>query len=499
MISKVTVKGDRVAGSEEVVIVPLYAGSGRLADGPSRLDRSVGGAITDARRDRGFSGARGASFLITVRRINRPAHILLLGLGEKKKCDPEVIAHAAGVAARSLNRSRFRSAALLLDHATGEPREEFARAFVKGFGLALYDFRVGAKPAPEPRMRRLSILTSSNRRVIGAAVTTAGITVEHTEIVRDLVNAPAGDLSPDRLARRARALCREHGVSCRIISRAEMEKAKMGAVLAVGQGSTEEPKFVVMHYNKGRKLPLVCLIGKGVTFDSGGISIKPWQRMNEMKGDMAGAALAISVISAAARLALSLEIVAITPLVENMPDGKAFRPGDVIRTYSGKTIEVFSTDAEGRLILADAITYVRKHYDPVVTIDFATLTGAVIIALGTRISGVMGNSQKHIDALIRAGKAAGEPAWQLPLDDHFYDAVRGDISDFKNYTGRDGSTSTAAALLGKFAGEEPWVHVDIAGTFWSEGRGASYNRKGATGYGVDLTLRYLEGLVGSES
>jgi leucyl aminopeptidase len=178
-----------------------------------------------------------------------------------------------------------------------------------------------------------------------------------------------------------------------------------------------------------------------------------------------------------------------------MPDGTALRPGDVVTTYSGKTIEVLSTDAEGRLILADAITYVKKHYSPQVMVDFATLTGAVLIALGSRIAGVMGNNQSEIDRLIAAGEKAGELAWQLPLTDQFRKAVKGDITDYKNYSGRNGSTITAAALLGEFAGDTPWMHVDIAGTFWSGGHGASYHSKGATGYGVDLALHYLQDLA----
>jgi leucyl aminopeptidase len=267
----------------------------------------------------------------------------------------------------------------------------------------------------------------------------------------------------------------------------------MGSILGVSEGSREEPRLVVMEYNKSRTdLPMVCLVGKGVTFDSGGISLKQWNGMHEMKGDMAGAAVVINAIAAAAKLELPLRVTAVVPAVENMPDGKALRPGDVVTTYSGETVEVLTTDAEGRLILADALTYVKKHFDPAVTIDFATLTGAVLVALGTRIAGVMGNTQHNIERLVAAGKKTGEPVWQLPLDDRFSKMVKGDISDYKNYSGRDGSTITAAALLGKFAGKEPWIHVDIAGTFWSSGSGDSYHTKGATGYGVDLALQFME-------
>jgi len=238
-------------------------------------------------------------------------------------------------------------------------------------------------------------------------------------------------------------------------------------------------------------------VGKGVTFDSGGISIKPWEKMHEMKGDMAGAAAVLGAVTAAARLKLPLRVLGVVPCVENMPDAGALKPGDVITTYAGKTIEIISTDAEGRLILSDAVAYARKQFAPGVIVDFATLTGAVLIALGTRIAGVMGNSPAHIERMLAAGRAAGEPVWQLPLDDEFNRSVEGEIADLKNYSGRNGSSITAGALIGKFAQDTPWVHVDIAGTFWSNGAGPPYHVKGATGYGVDLALRFLELSVGA--
>jgi leucyl aminopeptidase len=322
------------------------------------------------------------------------------------------------------------------------------------------------------------------------------IVAEHAAMLRDLVNTPADRMTPTELAKRARALCRESGMKCTVLGRAALEREGMGAILSVARGSVQEPKLIVMHYNAKRDdLPIVCLVGKGVTFDAGGISIKPWSGMEEMKGDMAGGGLVISTVAAAARLELPVQLIGVVPAVENMPDGTAFRPGDIVETYSGKTIEIFTTDAEGRLILSDALTYVRKNFEPEVVVDFATLTGAVLIALGTRIAGIMGNSQEHMDELLAAGRAAGEPVWQLPLDDHYYDMIEGTISDYKNYGGRNAGTITAAALLGKFAGEEPWVHVDIAGTYWNNGSGPPYQSKGATGYGVDLAISFLERLI----
>jgi leucyl aminopeptidase len=307
------------------------------------------------------------------------------------------------------------------------------------------------------------------------------------------VNTPANKMTPTRLADECRKLCAEFNVACRVWSRADIERARMGAVLAVASGSKEEPRFVVAHYNVEKKsLPLVCLVGKGVTFDSGGVSIKPWEKMHEMKGDMAGGAAVIAATVAAATLKLPVRIAALVPCVENMPGGAAFRPGDVLTTHSGKTVEVLTTDAEGRLILADTVAYARSHYRPDLIVDMATLTGGVVVALGTRVAGLMGTSEDHIDAMRTAGERAGEPVWPLPLDDRYFAMVKGEISDYKNYAGRNASPVTGGAMIGAFAEGTPWVHLDIAGTAWNEGNGPSYQSRGATGYGVDLLVRFLE-------
>jgi leucyl aminopeptidase len=311
--------------------------------------------------------------------------------------------------------------------------------------------------------------------------------------VRDWVNTPANRMTPGRLADDCRKLCTDAGVGCRAWGRAEIERARMGAMLAVAAGSREAPRFVVAHYNVEKKsLPLVCLVGKAVTFDSGGISIKPWEKMHEMKGDMAGGAAVVAAVTAAAELELPVRVVALVPCVENMPGGGALRPGDVVTTCSGKTVEVLTTDAEGRLILADAVAYARAHYKPDVIVDVATLTGGVVVALGTRVAGMLGTSADHIEQLRTAGERSGEPVWQLPLDDDYFAMVKGEISDYKNYAGRNASPITGGAMIGAFAEGTPWVHIDVAGTAWNEGTGPAYQSRGATGYGVDLLLRFLE-------
>ena len=319
----------------------------------------------------------------------------------------------------------------------------------------------------------------------------AAVVREAVDTVRELVNLPGNHLRPSDLAARVRAMARTAGVRVRVLGPRQVRNEKLGALAAVGAGSDDGPRLIELRANVGAG-PRVGLVGKGVTFDTGGISLKSWEKMDEMKGDMAGAAVVAAATCAAARLELPVEIVAVIPAVENMPDGAAYRPGDIVTTFTGETIEVLSTDAEGRLILADAIAWLRERHRPQVVVDVATLTGAVMVALGTRIAGVMGNTPEQTRRLIEAAGRAAEPAWELPLDETFREAVRGRHADLRNYAGRYGSASLAAALLAHFAGETPWVHVDIAGAFWNDGSGAPWHPRGATGYGVDLILEYLE-------
>ena len=311
--------------------------------------------------------------------------------------------------------------------------------------------------------------------------------------VRDWVNQPANVLTPSVFTDDARSALVKHGLRCRVLTERAIAQEGMNGVLAVGGGSRQAPRFLIAEYGMANtRRPLVCLVGKGVMFDSGGISIKPWEHMHEMKSDMAGAASVLAATSLAAQSKLPLRVVALAPCVENMPGGGAFRPGDVITLASGKTVEVLSTDAEGRLILADAVAYAKSHYRPDVIVDMATLTGGVLIALGTRIAGIMGNSPRDIDDMRAAGDRSGEPVWPLPLDDRFEAMIKGDVSDYKNYGGRNASPITAGALIGTSAGTTRWVHIDIAGSSWNDGTGPGYQTRGATASGVDLLLRYLE-------
>lgn len=494
MIRSISVRAPGRTLREAAVVIPLFAGAGarRLPAGHFPPDRAL--AEVASTLVVGFDARRGETRSASVVRNRKLVHVVLVGLGARASALAEDIADAAGAAAATLNGARATSAAVWLDSALDAPlpAPDVAHAVLKGFLLSGYSFSVGRRtPAP---LRRLALVTARPVRTFDAAVRRARLVSGLIIDVRDWVNTPANRMTPGAFAAAARALCADHGVSCRVWGRREIEKAGMGGVLAVAVGSREEPRFMVLQYNMDRpKLPLVCLVGKGVTFDSGGISIKPWEKMHEMKSDMAGGAAAVAAICACASLGLALRVVALVPCVENMPGGAAFRPGDVLTLCSGKTVEVYSTDAEGRLILADAVAYARAQYRPDAIVDIATLTGGAVIALGTRVAPIVGNAPDRIEAVRAAGLAAGEPVWPLPLDERFFDLVRGEIADYKNYAGRGASPITGGAMIGVFAETTPWVHIDIAGPSWNDGGGPSYQTRGATGYGVDLLVRFLEG------
>jgi leucyl aminopeptidase len=491
MIRHFALQSPASAVKEEALVLPVYRGSKRLSPAAVKLDKAFG-SLGSLLIKEGFGGERGETRIASVKRGRGLAHTVLLGLGDAAKATPEDFADAAGAAARIVIAQRAASVAFFMDDlfagTTLDPAEA-THAFAKAAGLTPY--QVGKrKPA---RLTRIVLVSKQPARALNESIRRARLLVDWMVRVRDWVNLPANAMTPAAFVAEAKRSLTPDGIQCRVLARAQIDKAGMNGVLAVGAGSRQEPLFLIAEYAAAQKSwPLVCLVGKGVTFDSGGISIKPWEKMNEMKSDMAGAASVVAALSMVAQLKLPVRVVALVPCVENMPGGGAFRPGDVLTLASGKTVEVLSTDAEGRLILADAVAYAREHYRPSVIVDMATLTGGVLIALGTRIAGIMGNSPRDLDDMRAAGEQSGEPVWPLPLDDRFVAMIKGDVSDYKNYGGRNASTITAGALIGTSAGTTRWVHIDIAGTSWNEGNGPSYQTRGATAYGVDLLLRYLE-------
>jgi leucyl aminopeptidase len=286
------------------------------------------------------------------------------------------------------------------------------------------------------------------------------------------------------LADRAKELAKKHGFKCNVLMSDQIKRLNMGAFLAVAQGSHQPPRFIILEYRGAGGSQPLALVGKAITFDSGGISIKPWEGMDEMKDDMSGGAAVLGAMCAAAMLKLPVNLVGLIPSTENLPGGGAYKPGDVLRSMSGITIEVISTDAEGRLILSDALAYAAR-YKPAAIVDLATLTGACIIALGHINTGMMGNNDDLMEKIEDASKKTAEKVWRLPMDDEYAEQIKSDIADVKNVGGRPAGTITAALFLKKFVGETPWVHLDIAGTAWSK-EGKPYIPKGATGVGVRL-------------
>ncbi|HKC84515.1 MAG TPA: leucyl aminopeptidase, partial [Blastocatellia bacterium] len=325
---------------------------------------------------------------------------------------------------------------------------------------------------------------------VGRGVERGRIIAEATNFARELINEPANVITPTELARRAEDMAREHGLEFDALDEARMKELGMGAFLGVAQGSAEPAKMITLTYApKTESKETIAIVGKGITFDTGGISIKPSDGMEKMKYDMAGGATAIGAMRAIAQLKPQVKVIGVVPTTENMPGGRAQRPGDVVRAMSGKTIEVINTDAEGRLILADAVAYARK-LGATRIIDLATLTGAVSIALGDVYVALLGTDQAWIDKILAAAKKAGEKVWQLPLDKDYREQIKSEIADIKNVGGRKAGTITGAYFIREFAEDTPWAHLDIAGTAWNE-NGKPYLAIGPTGVG----LRTLVNLV----
>ena len=416
--------------------------------------------------------------------------LLCVGLGNKNALTPERLRQAAGSviqAARGAGLTRITSALLPAGSDT-----DALIATAEGMHLANYSFsRYKQKGEREKEVEEVVLLVASDAEKDKAQhlLGQSRIICEAALYARDLVSQPANVATPSYLAEEAQELADSFGIACRILDREQMENLGMDALLAVAKGSQQPPKFIILEHMPQPGIPPIVLVGKGVTFDSGGISLKPREGMEKMKNDMAGAAAVMATLRATAALKLPVNVVGLVPAVENLPGGNAYKPGDLITSYSGQTIEIVNTDAEGRLVLCDALHYAQQ-YHPSATIDIATLTGACVVALGTGATGMMGNDQNLKDALLKAGEATGERVWELPLWEEYGELMKSDIADMKNAGGPNAGAISAAWFLQQFVGRMPWVHLDIAGTAWEE-KSRPYIPKGATGVGVRLLMSYL--------
>jgi len=468
----------------------------KLAAGVAAVDRALAGALGAAVASGDFRGKPGQTHLVYGDGKLAARRVLLLGLGEEGKLDGEVLRRAAGQAVRSTAKRSARRVAILAPRTRRLAAADVAQALAEGAVLGSYTFtRYQSEKKPVPLASCSLLFEEAKARTAARNGMRIGVTVaESQNLARDLSNEPGGDLPPAILAREAGRVAREVGLRFRALGLPELRKKKMGGILAVGAGSSRPPRLIVLEHGRkarrGERRPTVCLVGKGITFDSGGISIKPSAAMDEMKHDMSGAAAVVGALRAAALLDLPLHVVGIIPAAENLPSATAYRPGDVVHTSSGKTIEVLNTDAEGRVVLSDALHYGRTEFRPSAMVDLATLTGACVIALGSWASGMMGNDEALAGRVKEAGETSGERVWPLPLWDEHREAIRSQVADIKNTGGREAGTITAAAFLSHFTEGTPWVHLDIAATAWTS-KTNPCQPAGATGIGVRLLVEFL--------
>jgi leucyl aminopeptidase len=418
--------------------------------------------------------------------------LLVVGAGKQEKFTTAALRRLAGAAVRYLRARGLHSAGWLL----GEQHRgaDAAQALVEGAILADYDAdRYQTKRDTEKRIDEFWLVTGGKAAIDEerAAADCGRIIAEAQNFTRDLVNEPSNRMTPALLATRAQEMAQQYGLDFQVFGPGEIQRMKMGSFWAVAQGSAEEPRLIVLRYTPegAPAAPVIGLVGKGITFDTGGISIKPAADMHEMKTDMAGGATMLGVMRALAQLKPKVRVMAVIPATENMPGGKAYKPGDVLTSMSGKTIEVLNTDAEGRLVLADALTYAQQQ-GATVLIDAATLTGAVMVALGNITTGVFGWNKDWVKRVLASAEAVGDRMWELPVDDDYRELYKSSIADIANVGGRYGGAITAAMFVGEFAGDTPWVHLDIAGTRWSNEE-KPYLAKGPTGHPVRTLVHLL--------
>jgi len=488
------VVGDVRRQKADLLVVNLFEGTKSPGGATGAVDRAIGGAITAAIREGDFTGKWGDTLLLRPAGGIASPRLLVVGLGKRESFTLDHVRQAALPAMQAAKKLRVKTVATILhgSGAGGLDPEEAARFASLGAALAGYDFD---RYKSEPGRRVGAVRWVEHDRSTAAAIRRGlahGARVgEAINWGRDLVATPPADLRPDDLARAARGLSGGK-VRVRVFGRKEAAAWKMGGLLAVGRGSEVSPRLIVAEYRGGgSRGRWTALVGKGVTFDTGGISLKKWEGMEKMKYDMAGAAGMLATVRAAAALGVRRNVVAVVPAVENMPSGTAFRPGDVLRMMSGTTVEVLSTDAEGRLILADAITFAKKRYRPEVLVDAATLTGACVVALGSVTMGMMGNDRNVLARMQEASASSFERAWELPLHPEYRDQLKSEVADLKNIGGPEAGAITAGVFLKEFAGDTPWVHLDIAGVAWMEKEKMGY-LPGPTGVPVRMLVRFLE-------
>ena len=463
-------------------------------EGPiQNVDLEWGGFISTLMRQGDFKGELFQCRLFHTHGAIPAQRVLLAGLGKRGEFDLEKWRGASSKAGQFIRDSGVKQFVFQMRKLNGHLERELTESFVIGLLLGLYQFNE-FKTLDRDKIKEIEELillgeTGGEILSISDGLRTGKIISEAVCMARDLVNGPSNEITPTVLAEKAKQIAREHNMEVQVFEVNQAEAMGMGAFVAVAKGSQEPGKFITLEYNKDKGLDTIALVGKGITFDSGGISIKPSEKMERMKDDMSGAAAVLATMQVASKLQIPLHLVGIIPATENLPSGKAYKPGDILKTLSGQTVEVISTDAEGRLILSDALTY-SLRYQPKGIIDLATLTGACVIALGDYVIGLFGNEESLLKRIEEASEKAGEKLWRLPLWDEYLEYLKSDVADFRNVGTRAAGAIIGAIFLSKFVGKIPWVHLDIAGPASIE-KDRPYIPRGGTGVGVRLLVQLL--------
>jgi leucyl aminopeptidase len=478
------------SASGDVVAAPVYSGCA-LSDAAKALDAAAGGALERAMKASRFKGDAGQTLEIAAPTGVSADKIVLFGLGEKKSVDGNTLEKAAATVVKALLTSGAKTLSLRLDGAAD--LEGVSRA---GLGATLggyrFDkYRTKLSDDKKPSLTSVEIVVEDAKAAKKAWADWEGV-ADGVQLARDLVMEVPNVLGPEEYARRCKKL-EKLGLEIEVLGEKEMKKLGMGALLGVGQGSRQESQMVIMKWSGGADGDQpVGFVGKGVTFDTGGISLKPGQGMDEMKGDMGGSAAVVGAMAALAQRKAKVNAIGIVGLVENMPDGNAQRPGDIVTSMSGQTIEILNTDAEGRLVLADCLWYCQKEYNPKFIVNLATLTGAILIALGQDHAGIFSNNDTLAENIFKAGKACDETVWRLPIGPEYDRQIDSPVADMKNLgEGRNAGSITAAQFLQRFVNDKPWCHIDIAGVGMNASSKDPRNPSFGTGYGVRLLDRLV--------
>jgi len=487
----------------------LFKNTEKLPEVYARVDQSTGGTLRDLLASGDFTGNCNETMVLYASKQAPCRRLMLVGLGDKDKFTRHTLRQSAGTAVRAAEKLGAAKIGLALHCVVNAdlPAESIGQAVAEGAVVGRYDYQdyLSEKAKNNKTVPAMQIILlepkAANADALKKGCRLGSILADAQNLARSIANKPGNEINPPALARWAQRLARHSGFRCRIFNDRQLKAMNMNAILAVGSGSASKPRLIRLDYTGRRTArskppgPDAVLVGKAVTFDSGGLNVKPAQHMEHMKFDKCGGCAVLGIFQAAARLKLPVNLVGLIPSAENMPSNTSYRPDDVIRTYNGKTVEIVNTDAEGRMILCDALAYAAK-LKPNVIIDLATLTGACVIALGEHHAGLFGNNEDLIEKLKRASAASGEPLWPMPCGDEYLEQMKGKIADLKNHGGREGGSCTAAAFLGQFVNNTPWAHIDIAGTADTD-KEKPYRALGATGFGVRLLVEYLRTLSSS--